>query len=64
MAAEEWRCGRSTIFGGRIVESGGPELVALLEKEGYAWVRAKYPEAAKDEDEMEQQASPAGQLTF
>ncbi|WP_422930639.1 Fe-S cluster assembly ATPase SufC [Singulisphaera sp. PoT] len=50
------------LFGGRIVESGGPELVDVLEKQGYDWVRAKYPEAAKDEEEMEQ-AAPSGQLT-
>jgi Fe-S cluster assembly ATP-binding protein len=49
------------LFGGRIVESGGPELVDVLEKEGYDWVREKYPEAARDEDEMEQHAA-AGQL--
>src|SRR5271168_1904287 len=41
------------LFGGRIVENGGPELIKLLEKEGYNWVREKYPDAAKDEDEME-----------
>jgi Fe-S cluster assembly ATP-binding protein len=52
------------LFGGRIVESGGPELVEVLEREGYDWVRAKHPEAARDEDEMEQQHAPAGQLTF
>jgi len=53
------------LFGGRVVESGGPELVDVLEREGYDWVRAKYPEAARDEDEMEQQQSAAtGQLTF
>ncbi len=46
------------LFGGRIVENGGPELVKLLEKEGYDWVREKYPDAAKDEDEMEA-AQPA-----
>ena len=51
------------LFGGRIVENGGPEVVDLLEREGYDWVRAKYPEAARDEDEMEQHA-PSGQLTF
>jgi Fe-S cluster assembly ATP-binding protein len=44
------------LFGGRIVESGGPELVDQLEREGYDWVRAKHPEAARDEDELEQQA--------
>ncbi len=53
------------LFGGRIVESGGPELVDLLEREGYDWVRAKYPEAARDEDEMEQALNtPAGQMSF
>ena len=52
------------LFGGRIVESGGPELVDVLEREGYDWVRSKYPEAAKDEEEMEQTAVPSGQLTF
>lgn len=51
------------LFGGRIVEDGGPELVEQLEREGYDWVRAKYPEAAKVEDELEQGAQ-AGQLTF
>jgi Fe-S cluster assembly ATP-binding protein len=52
------------LFGGRIVESGGPELVEVLEREGYDWVRAKHPEAAQDEDALEQQHAPAGQLTF
>jgi len=54
------------LFGGRIVESGGPELVDVLEREGYDWVRTKYPEAAVDEDQMEQQHAPSGsgQLTF
>src|SRR3954449_8497590 len=51
------------LFGGRIVESGGPELVDVLEREGYDWVRAKHPEAARVEDELEQQ-HPSGQLTF
>jgi Fe-S cluster assembly ATP-binding protein len=41
------------LFGGRIVEDGGPELVDKLEEQGYDWVRAKYPEAAQDEDEIE-----------
>lgn len=45
------------LFGGRIVESGGPELVEKLENEGYDWVRAKYPEAARDEDEIEEQTA-------
>jgi Fe-S cluster assembly ATP-binding protein len=41
------------LFGGRIVEDGGPELVKQLESQGYDWVRHKYPEAARDEDEIE-----------
>ena len=41
------------LFGGKIVENGGPELVETLEREGYDWVRARYPEAAKDEDALE-----------
>jgi Fe-S cluster assembly ATP-binding protein len=47
------------LFGGRIVESGGPELVEKLEKEGYDWVRAKYPLEAQIEDELEAHASGA-----
>ncbi len=49
------------LFGGRIVESGGPELVDVLESEGYDWVRAKHPEAARIEDELEKDA-PRGSL--
>ena len=41
------------LFGGRIVEEGGPELVNRLEAEGYDWVREKYPEAARDEEAFE-----------
>jgi Fe-S cluster assembly ATP-binding protein len=41
------------LFGGRIVENGGPELVERLESQGYDWIREKYPEAAKDEEELE-----------
>ncbi len=41
------------LFGGRIVENGGPELVKQLESQGYDWVREKYPDAARDEDELE-----------
>lgn len=41
------------LFGGRIVESGGPELVTKLEQEGYDWVRVKYPQDAQVEDELE-----------
>jgi Fe-S cluster assembly ATP-binding protein len=48
------------LFGGRIVEDGGPELVKQLESQGYDWVREKYPDAARDEDELEasQKAAP------
>lgn len=41
------------LLGGRIVEDGGPELVEKLEKQGYDWIRAKFPDAAKDEDVIE-----------
>jgi Fe-S cluster assembly ATP-binding protein len=44
------------LFGGRIVENGGPELVQQLEKQGYDWVREKHPEAARDEEAMEEAA--------
>lgn len=30
------------MYGGRIVESGGPDLALQLEKTGYDWVREKY----------------------
>ncbi|MBV8608128.1 MAG: Fe-S cluster assembly ATPase SufC [Singulisphaera sp.] len=52
------------LYGGRIVENGGPELVDVLETQGYDWVREKYPEAARDEDEMEKQHAPLKQLAF
>ena len=45
------------LFGGRIVENGGPELVKQLESQGYDWIRERYPDAARDEDEMEAHAS-------
>jgi Fe-S cluster assembly ATP-binding protein len=41
------------LFGGQIVERGGPELVKQLEAEGYDWIRAKYPEAARLAAELE-----------
>jgi len=34
------------MLGGRIVESGGPELAQHLEEQGYDWVREKYEETA------------------
>ena len=45
------------LFGGKIVEDGGPELVSRLEAEGYDWIREKYPEAARDEEALD--AAPA-----
>jgi len=52
------------LFGGRIVENGGPELVDVLETQGYDWVREKYPEAARDEEELKQKPAPSKQLAF
>jgi len=40
------------ILGGRIVESGGPELAAELHQHGYDRIRADYPDAAAEEREM------------
>ncbi len=40
------------MLGGRIVESGGPELAAELHKRGYERIRAAYPEAAAVEQAM------------
>ena len=37
------------MLGGRIVESGGPELAAELHKRGYERIRSAYPEAAAAE---------------
>lgn len=34
------------MLGGRVVESGGPDLALHLEEHGYEWVREKYEEAA------------------
>ena len=41
------------MLGGRIVESGGPELAAELHKRGYERIRAAYPEAAAAERALE-----------
>jgi Fe-S cluster assembly ATP-binding protein len=41
------------MLGGRIVESGGPELAAELHKKGYERIRAAYPDAAAAERAME-----------
>ncbi|MFM9196047.1 MAG: Fe-S cluster assembly ATPase SufC [Planctomycetia bacterium] len=40
------------MLGGRIVESGGPELAAELHKKGYERIRSAYPEAAAAERSM------------
>ncbi len=40
------------MLGGRIVETGGPELAVELHKRGYERIRNAYPEAAADEREM------------
>ena len=45
------------MLGGRIVESGGPELAIELHKKGYERIRATYPEAAADEQEMTKKES-------
>ena len=45
------------LFGGKIVEEGGPELVTKLEDEGYDWIREKYPEAAREEDILDAPAN-------
>ncbi len=52
------------LFGGRIVENGGGELVDKLEREGYDWIREKYPDAAVDEDELERLASAEAKFAF
>ena len=40
------------LLGGRIVESGGPELAVELHRSGYDRLRAAYPDAAADEKAM------------
>jgi Fe-S cluster assembly ATP-binding protein len=47
------------MLGGRIVETGGPELALELHKKGYDRIRAAYPEAAADEAAMKDQNQPA-----
>ncbi len=46
------------MLGGRIVETGGPELAAELHKKGYERIRAAYPEAAAEERAMAEAAQP------
>jgi Fe-S cluster assembly ATP-binding protein len=40
------------MLGGRIVETGGPELAMELHQQGYDRIRVEYPEAAAEEREM------------
>jgi Fe-S cluster assembly ATP-binding protein len=47
------------MLGGRIVESGGPELAVELHKRGYERIRAAYPEAAAAEREMDDRKTAA-----
>jgi FeS assembly ATPase SufC len=47
------------MLGGRIVESGGPELAQELHKRGYERIRAAYPDAAAAEKAMEESAKAA-----
>lgn len=47
------------MLGGRIVETGGPELAAELHERGYDRIRAAYPQAAADEAEMKSAREPA-----
>jgi Fe-S cluster assembly ATP-binding protein len=47
------------MLGGRIVESGGPELAAELHKRGYERIRAAYPDAAAAERAMDEKRTPS-----
>ena len=40
------------ILGGRIVETGGPDLALELHKQGYDRIRASHPDAAAEEAAM------------
>ena len=43
------------MLGGRIVETGGPELAEELHRSGYDRIRSQYPDAAADEAAMRQE---------
>ncbi|MEZ6094106.1 MAG: Fe-S cluster assembly ATPase SufC [Pirellulaceae bacterium] len=48
------------ILGGRIVETGGPELAAELHTSGYERIRREHPDAARVNDQSEEEvAEPA-----
>jgi len=44
------------MLGGRIVETGGPELAEELHQRGYDRIRAAYPEAAAEEAAFEDES--------
>jgi Fe-S cluster assembly ATP-binding protein len=44
------------MLGGRIVETGGPELAMELHKHGYARIREAHPDAAAMEEQLRQEA--------
>jgi Fe-S cluster assembly ATP-binding protein len=46
------------MLGGRIVETGGPELAAELHKKGYERIRGAYPQAAAEERAMAEANAP------
>lgn len=48
------------MLGGRIVETGGPELAEELHNRGYDRIRATYPDAAAATDQMQQEEAAAG----
>jgi Fe-S cluster assembly ATP-binding protein len=48
------------MLGGRIVETGGPELAVELHKQGYDRIRNQYPQAAAEERHMQEPAEPVG----
>jgi Fe-S cluster assembly ATP-binding protein len=48
------------MLGGRIVETGGPELAVELHKRGYDRIRNQYPHAADDERSMQETGEPVG----
>jgi Fe-S cluster assembly ATP-binding protein len=48
------------MLGGRIVETGGPELAVELHKKGYDRIRSQYPDAAADERLMKEANQPVG----
>jgi Fe-S cluster assembly ATP-binding protein len=50
------------MLGGRIVETGGPELAVELHQRGYDRIRSAYPDAAADEAAMNQPATAEASL--